>query len=112
MNNSPQLIYQSNPKHSEPWQRGRKGSICDQAVRPHAPTLLNDSEPDGDKRFAIFEGRAFCAQEHQAGKWHGYPVGWKEVPSRIRRVWRESGKLQKGDEKNTGRHINDQRFLS
>lgn len=89
------LVYESNPKHSEPWQPGRKGSICDQDVRQHAATLLRDSELVGDKRFAVFNGRAYCAQQHRPGIWHGYPVGWIEVPPRLQRHWKQSGSLTK-----------------
>jgi len=89
------LKYESNPKHTEPWQPGRKGSICDTAVRPHASLLLRSSELEGDKRFAVFDGKAYCAQEHSPGCWHGYPVGWVEVPPRVRTVWRRQGKITK-----------------
>jgi hypothetical protein len=89
------LVYESNPKHRDPWQPGRKGSICDLDVRPHAQTLLAQSELDGEKRFAVFNGRAYCAQEHRPGTWHGYPVGWLEVPPRLRRIWKQQGRISK-----------------
>ena len=71
------LRYESNPKHSDPWQPGQKGSICDQEVRHHVVELLQTSQLDGDKRYALFDGRPYCAQEHLPGVWHGYPVGWQ-----------------------------------
>lgn len=89
------LVYESNPKHSEPWQHGRKGSICDMEVRPYAQSLLLESELDGEKRYAVFEGRPYCAQEHRLGVWHGYPVGWMEVPPRLQRLWKQAGKVTK-----------------
>ena len=89
------LVYESNPKHRDPWQPGRKGSICDMQVRPHVLTLLRESEVDGNKRYAVFNGRAYCAQEHSPGTWHGYPVGWREVPARLRQHWMQQGKVSK-----------------
>lgn len=89
------LRYESNPKHSEPWQAGRKGSICDQEVRPRAAELLNSSEIDGDKRYSVFNGKAYCAQQHLPGVWHGYPVGWMEVPYRLQKQWKASDKVTK-----------------
>ncbi|MDZ4851483.1 MAG: hypothetical protein SGI77_19510 [Pirellulaceae bacterium] len=90
-----EMRYESNPKHSDPWQPGRKGSICDQEVRPHVTELLIASEVDGDKRYAVFDGRAYCAQQHQPGVWHGYPVGWIEVPYRLQKLWKSEGKVNK-----------------
>ena len=29
--------------------------------------------------------------------WHGYPVGWKEVPENLRRKWRKANLLRKKD---------------
>ena len=29
------------------------------------------------------EGRAYRAQEHLPNRWHGYPVGWGEVPPKL-----------------------------
>lgn len=89
------MRYESNPKHSDPWQPGRKGSICDEEVKPHADELLEGSVADGNKRYAVFKGRAYCAQEHEPGVWHGYPVGWIEVPYRLQKRWRIEGKVTK-----------------
>jgi len=90
---SSQMRYESNPKHSDPWQPGRKGSICDREVKPHVIELLCQSEIEGDKRYAVFQGRAYCAQQHSPGVWHGYPVGWIEVPYRLQKKWKDDGKV-------------------
>ena len=59
------MRYESNPKHKEPWQRGRRGTLCpgdiDQAI---ARQLLEDSELEGGKRYAVHGGKAFCAQDN------------------------------------------------
>lgn len=82
------MRYESNPKHSEPWQRGRRGAQCPADLgQEQAERLLHTSELAGRKRYAVFEGQAFCAQEHRHGVWHGYPVGWVQVPQSIRRKW-------------------------
>lgn len=88
-----ELRYATNRKHSDPWQRGRRGSLCPKEVRPFACHLLNVSETDGAKRYAVHEGKAYCAQEDRRGTWHGYPVGWVDVPERLRRKWTADGKV-------------------
>ena len=42
------------------------------------------SEQVGRERFVFHEGKAYCAKEHRADVWHGYPVGWIEVPAELR----------------------------
>lgn len=92
------MRYESNPKHKQPWQRGRSGSLCPETVDLEtARRLLSDSEPVDGKRYAVHEGRAYCAQEHRADAWHGYPVGWREVPESLRRMWLAQGRLRKQD---------------
>ena len=82
------MEYKSNQKHSEPWQRGRRGSLCPKEVRGIAAELLDGSELVETRRYAIHDGKAYCAQEDRPGIWHGYPVGWKEVPHQLRLRWR------------------------
>lgn len=92
------MRYESNPKHSDPWQPGRRGAQCPKGVSSKvAECLLQNSELAGRKRYAVFEGQAFCAREHAEGAWHGYPVGWVQVPYAIRRRWLAAGALQKHD---------------
>ena len=92
------MRYESNPKHKIPWQTGRRGSQCPKTVDLEtARRLLSESEPEGDKRYTVHEGRAYCAQRHGADTWHGHPVGWEEVPEKLRRKWLDDGRLQRGD---------------
>lgn len=91
------MEYESNPKHSDPWQCGQRGSLCPKEVKPHAAKLLAGSEPIGKQRFAIYDGRAYCAREHREGVWHGYPVGWMEVPAELRNRWKRTGYVSKRD---------------
>jgi hypothetical protein len=51
-----QLVYESNPKHSDPWQIGKRGSICEPEVRPLAANLLLTSVIWKGKRYAVREG--------------------------------------------------------
>jgi hypothetical protein len=90
-----ELIYESNPKHGEPWQTGKKGSLCEAEVRPLATQLLRGSHLWGDKRYAVHEGRAYCAQEHLPNRWHGYPIGWRDVPAKLRTEWVKDGRVKK-----------------
>lgn len=92
------LLYEPNPKHKEPWQRGARGSLCPKDV--DAPALLAASVIDPKqpgKRYATDGHRAYCGQEHRPGRWHGYPVQWREVPAAIRRDWVTGGKVSKRD---------------
>jgi hypothetical protein len=88
--------YECNPKHQEPWQPGRKGTLCprdiDQAM---AQQLLADSQSVGDKRYVVHGGRAYRAQQHGTDVWHGYPVGWVEVPEKLRTKWLAEGRVQR-----------------
>jgi hypothetical protein len=94
-----ELIYESNPKHSVPWQTGKRGSLCEPEVRPLAEGLLRTSVISKGKRYAVHEGRAYCAQEHSPNRWHGYPVGWVEVPPKLAREWMRDGNLTNHDRK-------------
>ncbi|MBF0213982.1 MAG: hypothetical protein HQM00_10545 [Magnetococcales bacterium] len=84
-------IYVPNRKHKEPWQPGRKGALCPAWSHRLAQKLLEDSEPhpqSGKKaRYATRDGLAFEAYPDNQGGWHGYPIGWNEVPEKIRNKW-------------------------
>ncbi len=101
-----QLVYEGNPKHKLPWQSGRKGSLCPPDIGiDRARELLRTSIAEGNRRYAVDQGRPFCAQPNSAkNRWHGYPIGWVEVPdslrerlrvafhvsnSEVRRFWRD-----------------------
>ncbi len=90
----PDIRYEPNPKHKEPWQPGRKGTLCpppNQLSTKKAMEMLKNSDLEGKKRYATFGGKAYCAQEHRAGLWHGYPISWHEVPPRVKSKWLEEG---------------------
>ena len=95
------LKYSSNPKHKEPWQRGRKGTLCPAWSHALAQELLDKSEvhPDGNKksRYATRQGLAFEAHPDGVGGWHGYPVGWHEVPPSIYSQWLKGGMVERAD---------------
>jgi hypothetical protein len=94
-----ELRYEPNRKHKEPWQPGRKGSLCPPPAElslSQATRMLRDSVLDGKKRYAHHAGKAYVAQEHQGG-WHGYPVGWVEVPASIWLNWLSCRQIRKQD---------------
>lgn len=62
-----------------------------------AQRLLDASVLAGSKRYAIRDGRAYCAQQHGDDIWHGYPVGWKEVPPTVWLGWKAQGLLSNSD---------------
>jgi len=90
-------VYESNRKHKEPWQPGARGSLCPPDVHPVAQKLLDESRLLGNKRYAIYERKPFCGQQHAEGRWHGYPVMWREVPEPVRRKWLSEGKIVRRD---------------
>ncbi|MGO9201260.1 MAG: hypothetical protein ACLQM8_12095 [Limisphaerales bacterium] len=89
------LVYEGNAKHKAPWQAGRRGSLCPREITvEQAQQLLNASIPHGTKRYAVDgQGRPFCGQAHEPakGRWHGYPVGWREVPIEVQKAFQEKG---------------------
>ncbi len=91
-----------NDKHKHPWQRGRRGSLCPSGMSPEtAQRLLDESEPTPGKdepRWSTDGTIAYAAHEHVDGRWHGHPVGWKEVPEGLRTRWVDTGRV-------TGRHV-------
>ena len=91
----PAPIYGGNPKHQEPWQRGKKGSLCTKETMETAQGLLDASVEDGKRRFATDGERAFEGKEHAPNEWHGFPVGWKEVPETLRHRWQDEGRVRR-----------------
>jgi hypothetical protein len=65
-----------------------------------AQGLLDVSETTGSmtaKRFATDGRSAFCGVQHSPGRWHGFPVGWKEVPGALRQKWLNEGRIRRSD---------------
>lgn len=90
------MRYEGNPKHKEPWQPGRRGSLCPKELsQAQVEALLRESELEGDKRYAIWNELPFVAQQHGSDAWHGYPIAWSEVPEALRRRWRATGKVRR-----------------
>jgi hypothetical protein len=92
----PELLYdERNPKHKEPWQRGRRGSLCprDLKLKDALKLLREESILHDESRYAVFNGRAFKAAVNHEGVWHGWPVGWMEVPASLRNQWRSEKKV-------------------
>lgn len=87
------LVYEPNPKHKPIPTPGRHGSICP----PHAdgPRLLAQSDLVGQKRYVTDGESAYCAQQHGAGRWHGYPVDWDEVPPALVSRWVAADKVER-----------------
>jgi hypothetical protein len=88
-----EILYESSPKHRPIPAPGRRGSICPPFA--DGPSLLKGSDLVGGKRYATDGMHAYCAQEHRPGRWHGYPVGWVEVPPRLVQEWISSGKVSR-----------------
>ena len=73
----------------------RARCVRDTWIRTWPQQLLEGSEEAENKRYAVYEGRAYRAQQHAADAWHGYPVGWVEVPEKLRNKWLAEGRVQK-----------------
>lgn len=94
-------IYRPKPKHKDPWQPGRRGSLCSHgltadehtALQDDVQSLLDDAAENGWEagraRYACWGGRPYASRPHSDGddEWYGYPVGYVEVPESIRRDW-------------------------
>lgn len=93
------MKYESNPKHREPWQRGKRGTLCPQPVWTLAKQLLQNSVVHGRQRYAIHDGRCYCAKEHAPDCWHGHPVDWIEVPAPIVNGFVRAGTLSRRDKR-------------
>ncbi|MBF0164689.1 MAG: hypothetical protein HQM01_09365 [Magnetococcales bacterium] len=95
------LRYIPNPKHKEPWQRGKKGSLCPSWSHDKAESMLSASipHPQSNKkaRFATSNGMAFAAYPDSQGGWHGFPIGWNEVPDTIRNIWLREKRVSRNE---------------
>lgn len=92
------MQYEGNRKHKDPMQPGRRGTLCPPEIdHKIARNLLKNSRSDGEQRYAVHEGRAYCASEHETGKWHGWLVGWVEVPESIRNAWKKDGRVKRSE---------------
>jgi hypothetical protein len=95
-----QIVYELNPKHKRtPSSPGRKGSLCPREA--DGPALLRSSDLIGKKRYATDGANAYCAQRHDPGNdpgretWHGYLIGWEEVPPLLIAQWVAEDKVQR-----------------
>ena len=57
------------------------------------------------KRFATDGDWAYCAHCHDGSRdlWHGFPVGWDEVPMKIVNDWIAQGAVKKSTVKRAAR---------
>ncbi|GHV40237.1 hypothetical protein FACS1894187_20990 [Synergistales bacterium] len=97
------LIYKGNAKHKEPWQPGRKGSLCPSVKKMPGldpQRLLNSGMSYKNKIYSVYEGIAFaahCEGEMPNGNtlWHGFPVPWNSVPEDICNQWLKNNVVSK-----------------
>jgi hypothetical protein len=98
----PPIRYVGSPKHKRGPSRGRRGSLCPGEIdAAKAQRLLERSIPvphEGvnSKRYCTDGSRAFCAHCHDISQneWHGFPVGWHEVPPAVRHRWLQDGTIK------------------
>ncbi|MBY8851601.1 hypothetical protein [Saccharothrix longispora] len=88
-----QAVYEPNPKHKPVPIPGRHGSIC--PPQANGARLLEASSLVGKKRYATDGEHAYCAQQHRPEAWHGYPVGWDEVPPKLVAEWIAEDKVDR-----------------
>ncbi len=93
------MEYTPNPKHKEPWQRGRRGSLCPPEITKEvAIELLTASVKSGQGRYSPHLGRPYKALRNaETDSWHGFPVAWVEVPESIWRAWLKQGKVKRSE---------------
>lgn len=90
-------IYEPNPKHKEPCHHGKSGTLCPRWSWDIAQAILEESDLIGQSRFAVRDGMAFKGHEHAPGKWHGHPVAWNEVPTRLLNKWIRAKRITRRD---------------
>lgn len=91
------MRYEASDKHCTPWQPGRRGTMCESGARDQADALLAQSVEWEGQRYATDGVRAFKGAEHGEGVWHGWPVGWMEVPEPVWRGWLLSVRVKRAD---------------
>jgi hypothetical protein len=93
------MKYEGNTKHKHPWQPGRKGSLCPPDISPEkAQELLEQSIEYRRHRYATFGGKAYAGLPSSSNEvFHGYPIGFREVPPTIRATWIREGKITNRD---------------
>jgi hypothetical protein len=92
------LVYEGNPKHRDPWQRGRRGALCPRGISAErAQELLLDSFARAGQRYAVQSGQLFAAKEHRTGLWHAHPVWWSDAPPDVFAHFRNSGLVSSRD---------------
>lgn len=57
--------------------------------------LLTESVEYNGSRWAVRDGRAYKAHQHAKNRWHGWPVGWVEVPATLRIRWQRENLIRK-----------------
>lgn len=96
------FAYQGNPKHKEPWQRGRRGSLCPKHA--NSADLLAGSVLDprrSDRRYATdgehaYEGKPSNVVDMNGDDvWHGFPIPWSRVPPSVQRAWINAGLIRR-----------------
>lgn len=92
---APEPVYEPNPKHKPIPQPGRHGSICPPGAS--GPGLLPLSDQVDNRRYATDGEQAYAAQCHDSNRnaWHGYPVGWEEVPPKLVSKWVSEAKVER-----------------
>lgn len=60
-----------------------------------AELLATSTEMSPGERYATSGGVAFSGKEHRPGVWHGYPIGWVEVPPKLIKLWQSEQRVSK-----------------
>jgi hypothetical protein len=97
-------LYEPSPKHKEP--KGY-GTLCPKALtREEAQALLEVAVDDGLNEtvlYAVESDWCFAARltrrVEDGSVWHGYPILGRDVPEAILRAWRESGRIDRKQQK-------------
>ena len=80
-------------KHKRPegW-----GSLCPPHITTEqAQNLLETGVTVGRQVYNVDGEWAFCAQNHVADRWHGYPIPWSRLPSEAVEALLERGQLDR-----------------
>lgn len=96
------LVYQGNPKHKDPWQRGRRGSLCPRHADSNVLLATSVADPrKPSRRYATdgrdaYEGKPSNVVDSDGNDvWHGFPIPWSRVPPSVQRTWINAGLIRR-----------------
>lgn len=94
-------VYEASERHCEPITAENPGVKCPAWSVSIAQDLLDAAEPVGNTLQATYNGVGFVARKTRTTAegevWHGYPEAWDRMDLKLKKRWREQGKIRSKD---------------